>query len=353
MSDKASRLLRIYSRLRRGPVTIEILKSWAVQNDIHVSERSLYRHLKEIEKIVLLDNEKVVVSEGEKNRKTWKIQFEDAAKIFNDDDLNALIYFRNFAPQNITKSQQTSVEKIESYFYQGHSKSAFEHKAGLVNFQIASTHFYESEDAANYQKVLADCVWCIQNCREIILNELHFDYTSISKSVKFPLVFLPVQLLYHRGEIHLAGFTKKNEKLLVIALEQLVKYKLTNEMFEANKYVDKIKEEMTDRFGITENINDEIYDIEIEFSPITGAFMKHIFWHKTQKFKKKKNGNYILKMKCGINRELVGWIFQWMSNAKVNKPQILQDKMEEMVRYILDLYTGKREIHSNNIFRRA
>lgn len=124
-------------------------------------------------------------------------------------------------------------------------------------------------------------------------------------------------------------------------------------MFEANKYVDKIKEEMTDRFGITENINDEIYDIEIEFSPITGAFMKHIFWHKTQKFKKKKNGNYILKMKCGINRELVGWIFQWMSNAKVNKPQILQDKMEEMVRYILDLYTGKREIHSNNIFRRA
>lgn len=76
MSDKASRLLRIYSRLRRGPVTIEILKSWAVQNDIHVSERSLYRHLKEIEKIVLLDNEKVVVSEGEKTGKPGKFSLK-------------------------------------------------------------------------------------------------------------------------------------------------------------------------------------------------------------------------------------------------------------------------------------
>ena len=94
-----------------------------------------------------------------------------------------------------------------------------------------------------------------------------------------------------------------------------------------------------------------MYDIEVEFSEMTGFFMKHIFWHRTQKFKRLKNGNHLLSMKCGINRELVGWIFQWMSNAKVIKPQILKDAVRNKLEDILELYRDEKSLVSNNSFR--
>lgn len=352
MSDKASRILRIYARLRRGPVTIEILKDWAVSNDIFVSERSLYRDLKEIERIVLLAGERVVVTSGEKNRKTWKVLFEGENNPLNDEDLNTFILFRNFAPLSLLTAQKASLAKFENFFYSAHSVSHFENKAGLINSQIASSHFYENADTQNYKKALSDCIWSIQNCRELHIRKLDFDYTSISKSITFPLVFLPIQLLYHRGEIHLVGYTKESEKLLVIGIEQLTKYKLSNEMFSARNYAQKLKAEMALRFGITENTDDEVHDIEIEFSAMTGAFMQHLFCHITQKFTRKKNGNYILKMRCGINRELVGWIFQWMSNVKVIKPEVLRNQVESKLKDVLNLYLLDHDVDSNNSFRR-
>ena len=351
MADKTTRILMIYSRLRRGPVTIEILKDWALSNDIFISERSLYRDLKEIEKIVLLDNERVVVTEGEKNRKTWKIEFNSASNALNDNDLTTYALFKNFAPLSLTKAQEESLHKFESFFYSYFSKSHFEDKAGLLNFQISATHFYENTDSKDYRKVLADTVWSIQNQRELIIKRLDFDYTSIPKSIDFPLSFLPVQLLYHRGEIHLVGFTKQDNIFLVIAIEQLTDYKLTNEMFSSKHLQKKLKDDLSRRFGITENIDNRVYDIEIEFSEMTGFFMKNIFWHQSQKFKRLKNGNHLLSMKCGINRELVGWIFQWMSNAKVIKPQILKDAVRNKLEDIFELYREEKSLVSNNSFR--
>lgn len=97
MTDRATRLLKIYSRLRRGPVTIEILTKWASKNGIEVSPRSLYRDLKEIEQLQLIDGETIVVTEGEKNRKIWKIEFSENQRHISEYDINSYALFKNFA----------------------------------------------------------------------------------------------------------------------------------------------------------------------------------------------------------------------------------------------------------------
>ena len=107
---------------------------------------------------------------------------------------------------------------------------------------------------------------------------------------------------------------------------------------------------MDNRFGITDNMNNEIYDIEIEFSELTGEFVKHHFWHHSQNFSKLSTGNYVMTLRCGINRELVGWIFQWMSNARVIKPESLQELVKEKHREILDNYESDMPLSSNNSF---
>ena len=121
-------------------------------------------------------------------------------------------------------------------------------------------------------------------------------------------------------------------------------------MFDNRDLLAALRREMDNRFGITANMDHEIYDIEIEFSEFTGKFITHNFWHHSQSITQQENGNYQMKLRCGINRELVGWIFQWMSNARVIKPQILQSLVKEKHLEILDNYESDMPLSSNNSF---
>lgn len=310
MSDRSERLFKIYSRLKRGPLTVEMMKSWAAQNDIAVSERTFYCDLKVLENTMLADGERLVVSQGEKNRKTWKIEFAKSTKSLSEFDINSYLLFRNLLPKSLADARKESFRKIENIFYYSYSKSRFEDFMTVAGQQINSSHFYEVSDLDSYGSILEDMIWSIQNKRELDVKEIVGDYTSISHEVVFPITLLPLQLLYHRGVVHVAGFIKNTAKLVVIAVEQLKNYKVSNIMFDNDELLVNMEAEMNRRFGITENMNDKLYRIELEFSENTGSFVRNQHWHVSQKFSKKKSGNVIMKLHCGINRELVGWIFQ-------------------------------------------
>lgn len=351
MSEKSERLLKIYSLLKRGPVSVEILKHWASKNNIQISERTFYRDLNDLETSLVLPGEKLVVSIGEKNKKVWKIEYQTAEDPLNDFDINSYLLFKNFLPLPVISARKSSINKILSLFYGAYSKSKFENFVELAELQIEGTHFYEALDIKDYQKILDDALWSIQHKREMILNEFTYDYTSVAAHVKFPFVFLPLQLLYHRGVVHVSGFIKGEADLVILALEQFKSYKLTNQMFDNKALLAQMEQEMLKRFGITENVNNQIYDIEIEFTELTGEFVKNQFWHPTQQFIIQPNGNYLMKLHCGVNRELVGWIFQWMSNVKVKEPFLLKEMVLNKYLDILEMYQEDLPLKSNNSFR--
>ena len=351
MSEKSKRLMMIYSRLKSGPVTIEMLSNWASKNAMQISSRSFYRDLYDLENSVIPTNEKLVVSVGEKNRKTWKIEYINDEKPLTEFDINSYVLFQNFMPLSIISSRSSSLGKIVGLFYQKYSKSQFEHFVNVAKSQIKSSHFYEGSVFGDYHKILDDCIWSIQNKREMQLIDVSYDYTSISSHVEFPQIFLPVQILYHRGVVHVSGFLKENNQLLILGLEQIQKYKLTNDLFENGNFVQILQMELSKRFGITQNIDNKIYDIEIEFTERTGNFVSKQFWNTTQEFERLENNNFIMKMHCGINRELIGWIFQWMSNAKVIKPEILKDMVVNKYSEMVQLYEEDAAMVSNNSFR--
>ncbi|MCQ4035724.1 helix-turn-helix transcriptional regulator [Kaistella montana] len=349
MPKKSENLLKVYSRLKRGPVNIEILKKWIKTNGLSISERTIYRYLHDLENIELPD-EKLIVTEGEKNKKTWKIEYDESTTKLNEFDLHSYLLFKNLMPLPLVKSREATFDRIENLFYKNYSKSNFEDFSIFAEQQISNTYFYELLSMDDYQKTLNDAIWCIQNKREIELLDVEYDYTSIPKSIHYPLVFLPLHILYHRGVIHLSGYMKESGNLMIIALNQIKEYHLTNIMFDNKKLLEKLENEMQSRFGITGNMNNEIYDIEIEFSEYTGEFIKHHFWHHSQNITQQENGNYIMKLRCGINRELVGWVFQWMSNAKVLKPNTLKELVVKKHHDIIESYKTDDPIVSNNSF---
>ncbi|QOW11208.1 WYL domain-containing protein [Kaistella flava (ex Peng et al. 2021)] len=351
MSEKSKRLMMIYSRLKSSPVTIEMLSSWAKKNDVQISSRTFYRDLYDLENSVILPNEKLVVAVGEKNRKTWKIEYINQEEPLTEFDINSYILFQKFLPLSIVSSRKDSHEKFASLFYKKYSKSQFENFVDVAKSQIKATHFFEGSVFTDYHKILDDCIWSIQNKRGMELLLVNYDYTSISSHLKFPQVFLPIQILYHRGVVHVSGFLKANNQLLILGLEQIEKYKLTNDPFDNSAYLQHLETELSRRFGITQNINDEIYDIEIEFTHRTGTFVHKQFWTETQNFEQLENGNFIMNMNCGINRELIGWIFQWMSNVKVIKPNILKKLVTEKYKEMVQIYEDDTVLVSNNSYR--
>lgn len=351
MSQKSERLLKIYSRLKAGPVSIEVIKDWARKNDICISTRTFYRDLIELENALILENERLVVKTGEKNKKIWKIEYNKSQDAFDEFDIHSYLLFKNFMTLPVVTSRITSMDKIEKLLYKTYSKSRFEDFSVFAERQIVSSHFFEVNFKDIYLKILDQSIWCIQNKREIEIFKLEYDYTSLGGDVKLPFILLPLQIMYHRGVVHLAGFIKDSQKFVIIALEQIKEYHLTNNMFDSNSLLKKMDENVEKRFGITENLSDEIFNIEIEFSALTGTFIKNLFWHSTQNFKILENGNLLLSMTCGINRELVGWIFQWLSNAKVIKPEMLKNMVIAKHQELLDMYKEDKVLVSNNSFR--
>ena len=57
-----------------------------------------------------------------------------------------------------------------------------------------------------------------------------------------------------------------------------------------------------------------------------------------------------MSLKCGINRELVSWIFMWMDNIRILKPQKLKSLYLTQLNRIQELNTNNLNLSYSNIF---
>ena len=106
---------------------------------------------------------------------------------------------------------------------------------------------------------------------------------------------------------------------MLFEISRLVKVKIDDKTFDKKQL---LKDLLDNRFGITKNMDDKVYNIKLEFTNITGSLVQKYTWHHSQKFELQ-NGNHIMTLRCGINREFMGWIFQWMYNVRKMEAQAL------------------------------
>lgn len=339
MPTKAGRLLMMYNRLKHSAVTIEIIQRWAKNAGISISQRQLYRDMDLINGL-LQKNEVLKVSQSEKNRKTWKIEFaESSEEKVSDNFINSFYLLRNFCPLNIQSLRKDDIDKIEALFYRKNSKSRFEHNTNVHQLEITSSQFGEKPNLPAFNDLLNKCIWAVQNQRKILLKKLEYELTALEEAFYArDHILLPMQILYHRGGIYLAAIEEKQRRLIVLALVQMKEFETTNEMFDHSVYVNTFNEQLAARFGVTENISEHIYDIEIEFSQFVGEYISTYYWHPSTQISKKRNGVYIMNLRCGINRELLSWIFQFASLAKVKKPTLLREMVLQYLETTIELY---------------
>lgn len=57
-----------------------------------------------------------------------------------------------------------------------------------------------------------------------------------------------------------------------------------------------------------------------------------------------------MTIKCGINRELLGWLFQWMYNVRILEPAILQKYHDKTLDEMIVNRKSKKSLVYRNIF---
>lgn len=342
MSVRLERLIRIYNRLRRGPVTIEIISSWAKAAGIKLSDRQLYRDLNSLQHLNIAKGENVVELVSEKNKKTWKLEYDIESDPISQYDINSFFLFKNFVPASIQQHRKESLEKFEQILYKSFSNNKYQKGVEAAELYLRKTNYFDIVYGEKEHEQLEELMWVLQNKRVIIIRENKMASSDKNFELnEFPLTLWPFELLFHQGRVYITGLIADTKILLICLVSQHFKFELTNQTFNRQKNLKKYKEQSQARFGIPKPINGKEYHIKIEFSEGFGLSMQQSFLHETASWKKLKTGNYLLQMKCGINRELIGFLGFSLDKVKVHQPKLLRDLLVKKFANTLELYNGK------------
>ena len=327
MAAHLERIIRIYNRLRRGPVTIDVLSKWAANAGIEVGIRQLYRDINQLKTLQIAEGENVVEFTDEKNRKTWKLEYKAEAGKLTPYDINSFFLLKNFAPFAVLAERKNSFEKIERIFYKNFSKNEYEKYVQANELFLRHSNYNENKYGAAEHRQIEDLIWALHNSRVIVIEQdLINSANNKINATDFPMIFYPMELIFHRGRIAIAGINKQ-EKLLNFSIDKNFVFTLTNDPFNRKKYLKAYTQKFKNLFGISDPLNNKIYNIKLEFTDSFGSSMKSFYWHNSEKWTLLKNGNYMMHLQCGIGRELVGFIAGGLDKIKIHQPKILKDLM--------------------------
>ena len=220
----------------------------------------------------------------------------------------------------------------------------------IENKVVHKTKFYTQIYTENMLKNLSIIEQAIFNNKNIIIQSIKNDETGDNANfVSEAFSFYPLQIINHRETNYIGGYNPKKKLVQIFGINQLTIIVQGATTFSAKTLKIVFENEFKKRFGITKNINDEVYDIKIEMTAVLAGFIKSHYWHESQKFTKK-NNLVILHLKCGINRELIGWLFQWLYNIRILEPKILEDYYQKTIDEIQKNRTSDKMLFYLNIF---
>jgi len=346
MSVRIERLIRIYNRLRRGPVTIEIISKWAQSAGIKVSDRQLYRDLNSLRSLRIAEGENVVDYTDEKNRKTWKLEYDEGEEKLTQFDINSFFLLKNFAPYSVIEQRKQSIEKFEKIIYRQVSKNKFQQAIQANELYLRRTNFNENMYGEVEHKQIEDLIWALHNKRIIVVEEDALNAANLHLFANpFPLSMYPLELVFHRGRVRIAGLSTTTQQLLIFTVDKSLRVRLTNQSFNRKLFLEDYRQKFDRVFGISDPPDSQTYYIQIEFTKGYGESWRNYFWHQSQRWEPLQNGNYMLHLHCGIGRELVGFIADGLNKVKVHEPAVLKDLVLQKLKETVAVYEQDLDIN--------
>lgn len=317
------RIKSIYKALRNAPCDIQTLMNILKDLGIAIQKRQVYRDLLAIQYYFIRDDETFVCNFVNERKQFWRILPASQDKQINSDLHFSYLLFKQTAPILFDDIQKDFFDQTADHFFNNNLlPSLSSSNNNQLNIVIETKHYFHKKYCLTAYELFKDLSWCIENYKKISINKIRIDATG--NAIYFvPVIFVPVKFIIHKGAIYIVGVSKK--KLMAFELMEILSYHRLkiNVKKDIKIYREFVDNELKKRFGLAENIDHLVYDIDLLLSFELGSHLSSFDFHPTQKIKKTTDG-YWFQYKCGINRELISWIGMWVGEIQIIQPEKLK-----------------------------
>jgi hypothetical protein len=302
MASKSKILFSLYQRLKISPCSIPQLRLWKQANSYHISDRTLYRYLNELDIVVAARfGETLEIIQGKNKRKLWKVSPIREGLV-------------TLQPSEFVPETQPEISPVHYTFGQA---IVTRETSGIREVVVSAIE-------ANAQ-----------------LN-MQLGVTVAYEEVFPGDIILPLKLIRHQCMDHLCFYHERNRKIQTSPISSLSGVQFEGGHFSPEAYQHKLIDFFGDHFGIAPNLDDSIYAVEIVFSELAGKMVMNYQWHPSQRFQVLDNGDVQLNMRCGVNEELIQWVIKFTDQVKVVKPQLLIDRVVTQCNRVSQQYPPRR-----------
>ena len=343
-------LKTIYNYLKLNSANVSDIINHLTEHKIIRSDRQVKRDLKDVTNFFLKDDDEMVVSVLNRTH-FYQITQKTQTQELSPKTINTLSLAMAASPNILIKNRKNDIDFLQKLVKAEMNKSTKTISRRNLDALIQSTNFYEIEKDVLFEKNIDLLIDAIANRKIATICLSKKDYTGDnSKFTDGYFEFKPLKIIYHRGAFLIAGFAKKGfNEIVLFEISQLIEVKIENKTFDNKQLLKDLQELLNIRFGISKNNSDEIYQIKLEFTEVTGSLVQKYTWHHSQQFEVQ-GSNVIMTMQCGINRDLLGWIFQWMHNVRIVEPPILTATYNDILERIKKRQDLKSPINYDNFF---
>jgi len=143
----------------------------------------------------------------------------------------------------------------------------------------------------------------------------------------------PLQFFMANNELYLAGlYDEKHTTAYYFKICRILSVSLQDIVFSiTSRQQKKIREHLKQSFGILDDPDDKIEEVELEFPPWFYRLLSEKQIHPTQKISVKKDKTTVIKMKSPVGTDLVHFVLGWADIVKIVKPKSLKDMVKEAI----------------------
>lgn len=329
---------KIYYTLKKKPHSIESLLKECTLAGFNISARSLYRHVLKIENSLDFNIEVLETETVNYNKKVFFIRTIESSDLMAVKNNSQWILLITQLFLNTKTSHQIYNESKELSDFTNNIKLKSPLKVKefipIETFEkhLVNSRFGQSNFTDKQQQILLDLMWCIN--KKVYFKITEFEALTTKEYYNQPQLnelLIPLEIIYHRVDFILKCYSNKSRKTYQLEFDRLKKISIQDELCKFPKF--NLESDGHD-FGYHPPISKTVYHVKLLFPPTPGGFIMNRFWHKSQKFKIRKDGYILMTLDVRVCIELLGWIMQWMDNVQILSPifikKIIRERLENM-----------------------
>jgi len=300
----------------------------AVQEALGISERTLLRYLA-ISRRELVDAGGQPVIEAFRRGDQRLLRLSEAAQLGESTVYQVLFFY--FAQSVFQFLDGTVIrDGVDDLWERFRRSLPGAQRAKLADFRrkfFAVPHAMKDYGACD--ATLDTIVWCLVHERR-----LRIDYGGLLGGGK-PHDFDPYTLLMYRGGLYLVGRSHRGRKIIALAVERMRAVTKLPERFDypASYTPEKHTEGI---FGLIEGPETSV-ELRIR-DAATHAYLASRRMHRSQAFRARRDGTWVLSMTVRGTAELKYWILGLGPHVEVLKPPALRAEIGAMLRRAAKAY---------------